>query len=59
MTYPLLMLAALWAFLSGLAPHEATVLAARLHGLQRYWDEARGYAVVLTRAGRRGLAPWR
>lgn len=22
------------------------------------WDEARGYAVVLTRAGRRGLAPW-
>ena len=23
------------------------------------WDEVRGYAVVLTRAGRRGLAPWR
>ncbi len=36
----LVTLAALWAYLSTLAPHEATVLAARVHGLQRYEAEA-------------------
>lgn len=64
------MLAALWARLSTLAPHEATVLAAHVHGLQRYETEAlrivktesRGQAIGVhgDKAGRtRGYVFWR
>jgi len=70
MTSPLLILAALWARLSTLAPHEATVLAAHVHGLQRYETEAlrivktesRGQAIGVhgDKAGRtRGYVFWR
>ena len=33
-------LLALWSYLSGLDPHDATVLAAHAEGLQRFEDEA-------------------
>lgn len=52
MTSPLLMLAALWAYLSTLAPVDATVIAARVVGLQRYQAEA--LAIVASES--RGVA---
>lgn len=39
-TSPLLMLVAVWGILSGLAPGDATIAAARATGLQRYQVEA-------------------
>lgn len=63
-------LLALWSYLAGLDPHDATVLAARAEGLQRFEAEAlailasesRGQAVGVHRAhhGRvRGCVFWR
>lgn len=70
MTAGLAPLLALWSYLVGLDPHDATVLAAHAEGLQRFEDEAlailasesRGVAVGVHRPHRgrvRGCVFWR
>jgi hypothetical protein len=51
-TWPLATLASLWAFLAGLSPVDATRIAARITGLERYEDEAQ----VIKRNESRGVA---
>ena len=55
MTPGLAPLLALWSYLAGLAPHDATVLAAHAEGLARFEDEALAFLASESRGERVGI----